>query len=165
MTQESERAGLKEQWIMFYKPWQWGRERKCWKESWSTVSIYLSIYIHTHAEKKTDRPVKTKIWCRSDNDILIYSDIAAWPVLVPDDLRINLVKRGSEPLLTKDEPFQFNEKGRNTRRYGQHTTWFYRYVSNVKKIEDVVYSKSKIYLFCFYVSADYLQILRQTWNI
>lgn len=72
-----------------------------------------------------------------------------------------MVKRGSEPLLTKDEPFQFNEKGRNTRRYGQHTTWFYRYVSNVKKIEDVVYSKSKIYLFCFYVSADYLQILRQ----
>lgn len=34
-----------------------------------------------------------------------YSDIAAWPVLVPDDLRVNWIKRRYKPIQVKGEPF------------------------------------------------------------
>ncbi|CAH2299466.1 Hypothetical predicted protein [Pelobates cultripes] len=35
----------------------------------------------------------------------VYSDVAAWPVPVPDVLRVDLIKRGSEPFQNRDGPF------------------------------------------------------------
>ena len=40
----------------------------------------------------------------------MYSDIADWPIPVPDKLRVDLVKRGSESFQSKDGPFQKVER-------------------------------------------------------
>ena len=68
-------------------------------------------------------------------------------------MRINLVKRGSEPLLIKDEPFQFNEKEKKYQKiWSTHNMVLQIFIKwQRKKIEDLAYSKSKIYLLflCF----------------
>ncbi|CAH2283856.1 Hypothetical predicted protein [Pelobates cultripes] len=66
----------------------------------------------------------------------VYSDVAAWPVPVPDVLRVDLIKRGSEPFQNRDGPFSLVErqgeksKGKNRQLT---TAWFYKALSNGEK--------------------------------
>lgn len=84
----------------------------------------------------------------------VYSDVAAWPVPVPDDLRVDLIKRGSEPFQNRDGPFSAVER-RGEKSKGKSrqltTAWFYRALPKGEKILRMwmVYSPSKESLFCF----------------
>ncbi|CAH2296492.1 zinc finger MYM-type 1-like [Pelobates cultripes] len=84
----------------------------------------------------------------------VYSDVAAWPVPVPDVLRVDLIKRGSEPFQNRDGPFSPVERqgGKSKGKSRQLTTaWFYKALPNGEKILRtwLVYSPSKQSLFCF----------------
>nr|XP_033788676.1 zinc finger MYM-type protein 1-like [Geotrypetes seraphini] len=86
--------------------------------------------------------------------ILLYCDIAAWPVPVPDDLRVNLVKKGSEPFQNKNGPFSASQReGKKSKGFSRHltTSWFYKSLPKGEKVLRtwMVYSKSKNCLFCF----------------
>ncbi|CAH2284975.1 Hypothetical predicted protein [Pelobates cultripes] len=84
----------------------------------------------------------------------VYSDVAAWPVPVPDDLRVDLIKRGSEPFQNRDGPFSPVERqGEKSKGKSQQltTAWFYKALPNGEKILRtwMVYSPLKQSLFCF----------------
>nr|XP_033788702.1 zinc finger MYM-type protein 1-like [Geotrypetes seraphini] len=88
------------------------------------------------------------------HEILLYCDIAAWPVPVPDDLRVNLVKKGSEPFQNKNGPFSASQReGKKSKGFSRHltTSWFYKSLPKGEKVLRtwMVYSKSKNCLFCF----------------
>ncbi|XP_077341212.1 zinc finger MYM-type protein 1-like [Lithobates pipiens] len=84
----------------------------------------------------------------------VYSDVAAWPVPVPDELRVDLIKRGSEPFQNRDGPFSAVER-RGEKSKGKSrqltTAWFYKALPNGETILRtwMVYSPSKQSLFCF----------------
>ncbi|CAH2276087.1 Hypothetical predicted protein [Pelobates cultripes] len=84
----------------------------------------------------------------------VYSDVAAWQVPVPDVLRVDLIKRGSEPFQNRDGPFSPVERqGEKSKGKSQQltTAWFYKALPNGEKIHRtwMVYSPSKQSLFCF----------------
>ncbi|CAH2276151.1 Hypothetical predicted protein [Pelobates cultripes] len=84
----------------------------------------------------------------------VYSDVAAWPVPVPDVLRVDLIKRGSEPFQNRDGPFSPDERqGEKSKGKSRQltTAWFYKALPNGEKILRMwmVYSPSKQSLFCF----------------
>ncbi|XP_044147047.1 zinc finger MYM-type protein 1-like [Bufo gargarizans] len=84
----------------------------------------------------------------------VYSDVAAWPVPVPDVLRVDLIKRGSEPFQNRDGPFNPVEiQGEKSKGKSRQltTAWFYKALPNGEKILRtwMVYSLSKQSLFCF----------------
>ncbi|XP_063302374.1 zinc finger MYM-type protein 1-like [Pelobates fuscus] len=84
----------------------------------------------------------------------VYSDVAAWPVPVPDVLRVDLIKRGSEPFQNRDGPFSPVERqGEKSKGKSRQltTAWFYKALPNGEKILRtwMVYSPSKQSLFCF----------------
>ncbi|CAH2284359.1 zinc finger MYM-type 1-like [Pelobates cultripes] len=84
----------------------------------------------------------------------VYSDVAAWPVPVPDVLRVDLIKRGSEPFQNRDGPFSPVERqGEKSKGKSQQltTAWLYKALPNGEKILRMwmVYSPSKQSLFCF----------------
>lgn len=84
----------------------------------------------------------------------IYSDIAAWPTPVPRDLRVTLVKRGSEAIQNKDGPFSaVQREGLRSKGESRHltTSWFYKSIADGGKMlrSWMIYSKSSNSLFCF----------------
>ncbi|XP_044151348.1 uncharacterized protein LOC122939347 [Bufo gargarizans] len=84
----------------------------------------------------------------------VYSDVAAWPVPVPDVLRVDLIKRGSEPFQNRDGPFNPVERqGEKSKGKSRQltTAWFYKALPNGEKVLRtwMVYSPSKQSLFCF----------------
>ncbi|CAH2315228.1 zinc finger MYM-type 1-like [Pelobates cultripes] len=65
----------------------------------------------------------------------VYSDVAAWPV--PDVLRVDLIKRGSEPFQNRDGPFSPVERqGEKSKGKSRQltTAWFYKALPNGEKI-------------------------------
>ncbi|CAH2277777.1 Hypothetical predicted protein [Pelobates cultripes] len=67
----------------------------------------------------------------------VYSDVAAWPVPVPDVLRVHLIKRGSEPFQNRDGPLSPVERqGEKSKGRSQQltTAWFYKALPNGEKI-------------------------------
>ncbi|XP_030066678.1 zinc finger MYM-type protein 1-like [Microcaecilia unicolor] len=87
-------------------------------------------------------------------EMALYADIASWPIPVPDDLRVNLVKRGSEPLQNKDGPFSAVQREGKKNKGGSRyltTSWFYKSLPKGEKVLRtwMAYSKSKNCLFCF----------------
>ncbi|XP_077340582.1 zinc finger MYM-type protein 1-like [Lithobates pipiens] len=82
----------------------------------------------------------------------VYSDVAAWPVL--DELRVDLIKRGSEPFQNRDGPFSAIERrGEKSKGISRQltTACFYKALPNGETILRtwMVYSPSKESLFCF----------------
>ncbi|CAH2276093.1 Hypothetical predicted protein [Pelobates cultripes] len=82
----------------------------------------------------------------------VYSDVAAWPV--PDVLRVDLIKRGSEPFQNRDGSFSPVERqGEKSKGKSRQltTALFYKALPNGEKIHRtwMVYSPSKQSLFCF----------------
>lgn len=56
------------------------------------------------------------------NDILIYFDIPAWSILLPDE-KSNLVKKGSEPFQNKYGPFSaVQRQEQKSKGSSQHLT-------------------------------------------
>ncbi|CAH2295749.1 Hypothetical predicted protein [Pelobates cultripes] len=82
----------------------------------------------------------------------VYSDVAAWPV--PDVLRVDLIKRGSEPFQNRDGQFSPVERQGEKSKWKSRqltTAWFYKALPNGEKIlrTCMVYSPLKQSLFCF----------------
>lgn len=83
-----------------------------------------------------------------------YSDIGDWPFPLPDDLRIEFLKRGSESFQNKDGPFNVVQRqGEKTKGQSRQltTNWFYKYLPNGERIlrKWMIYSPTKKMLFCF----------------
>ncbi|CAN7949841.1 unnamed protein product [Ixodes pacificus] len=84
----------------------------------------------------------------------VYSDIGAWPVIVPDDIKVSLVRRGSEPIRNKDGPFPAvkREAGKG-KTFSSHLTkfWFYKTSADGSQVPRtwMVYSKSTNSIYCF----------------
>ncbi|CAH2315499.1 zinc finger MYM-type 1-like [Pelobates cultripes] len=85
----------------------------------------------------------------------VYSDVSVWPVPVPDVLRVDLIKRGSEPFQNRDGPFSPVERqGEKSKGKSRQltTAWFYKALPNGEKILRtwMLYLPSKQSLFCFF---------------
>lgn len=68
-------------------------------------------------------------------------------------MRVNLFRRGTEPLQINDELFQFNEKGKKIAEMVVDITmsWFYKSLSNGKELENLIYSKiTNVFAFFFH---------------
>ncbi|XP_040286004.1 zinc finger MYM-type protein 1-like [Bufo bufo] len=84
----------------------------------------------------------------------VYLDVADWPIPVPDDLRVGLIKRGSEPFQNTKGPFSVvQRKGEKSKGKSRQltTAWFYKTLPNGDKVLRtwMVNSPSKESLFCF----------------
>lgn len=87
----------------------------------------------------------------------MYNDIGDWPLLVPDNIRIELVKKGSEAFQNKEGPFKAKERpGAEAKKLKGssrqlNSGWFYINLPNNEKVlrRWLAYSKSKEQLFCF----------------
>ncbi|XP_070379118.1 zinc finger MYM-type protein 1-like [Dermacentor albipictus] len=95
--------------------------------------------------------------CRKTTDVLkddMYSDIGTWAIPIPDDVRVSLVRRGSEPIQNKDGPFPgvTRELGRS-KTFSRHLTksWFYKTSADGSQVLRtwMVYSKSTNSIYCF----------------
>ena len=85
---------------------------------------------------------------------ILYNDISDWPFPVPDSLRVDLIKRGSEAYQNKDGPFGTVTRSGDKIKGSicQLTSdWFYISLPNSEKILRtwMVYSTKKQSLYCF----------------
>ncbi|XP_047027728.1 52 kDa repressor of the inhibitor of the protein kinase-like [Helicoverpa zea] len=89
-----------------------------------------------------------------DYELLDSNDAANWPMPLPDHIRLEIIKKGSETFQHKDGPFI------SIVRQGEHakgpqrsltTSWFYSTVGDGKKYlrKWMIYSTSTNMLYCF----------------
>lgn len=82
-------------------------------------------------------------------------DVATWPSPMPDDLRVEIVKAGSEPYQKRDGPFVDTVQRSGDKIKGKsrhfHSEWFYKALPNGEKVlrKWMVYSPIKKSLYCF----------------
>lgn len=65
------------------------------------------------------------------------SDVGYWKIPVPDSLRVEIVKRGSECFQNKDGPFETVQRlGESTKGETRHLTsnWFYKHLPNDEQV-------------------------------
>lgn len=89
-----------------------------------------------------------------ESSLAAYLDIGDWPLPVPDHLRIDLIKKGSEHFQNKEGPFkaQFRPSDSAKGKCRQLSSeWFYKNLANDEKVlrRWLTYSKTKGCLFCF----------------
>lgn len=84
-----------------------------------------------------------------------HFDVATWPTPMPDDLRVEIVKAGSEPYQNRDGPFVDTVQRSGDKIKGKsrhfHAEWFYKALPNGEKVlrKWMVYSPIKKSLYCF----------------
>lgn len=82
-------------------------------------------------------------------------DVATWPAPMPDDLRVEIVKTGSEPYQNRDGPFldTVQRSGDKIKGKSRHfnSEWFYKALPNGEKVlrKWMIYSPTKNSLYCF----------------
>ncbi|KAL4710074.1 hypothetical protein ACJJTC_016476 [Scirpophaga incertulas] len=67
-----------------------------------------------------------------------HFDVATWPTPMPDDLRVEIVKAGSEPYQNRDGPFVDTVQRSGDKIKGKsrhfHSEWFYKALPNGEKV-------------------------------
>ena len=64
-----------------------------------------------------------------DNIINIYKDVGSWPASIPDELRVELVRKGPLNIQNKEGPFPKSQPGNADNRCMNHG-WFYKTLGN-----------------------------------
>ncbi|XP_044765413.1 zinc finger MYM-type protein 1-like [Coccinella septempunctata] len=87
-------------------------------------------------------------------DLLLNFDVGNWPIPVPDGLRTEIIRRGSENFQHLEGPFGAVQKpGENPKGHTRqlNSNWFYKQLPSGEKIlrKWMVYSTEKKSLFCF----------------
>lgn len=107
----------------------------------------------TNAENDAmDHPDAELASCDEDDvepkfDEIVFEDAGSWPESVPDQLRVELVRRGIHGLQNKEGPFKAN----SDQKRSMTSSWFYKKLDNGEHIlrSWLMYSLSLDCLICF----------------
>lgn len=107
--------------------------------------------------KKSEESERVDLVDHTEKELHDYNrfDVASWPMLIPDDLRVEIVQTGSELYQNRDGPFLDTvvRPGGNVKGQSRHFNpeWFYKALPNGEKIlrKWMVYSPTKNSLYCF----------------
>ena len=85
-----------------------------------------------------------------DNIINIYKDVGSWPASIPDELRVELVRKGPLNIQNKEGPFPKSQPGNADNRC-MNRGWFYKTLGNGEQLlrSWLLYSPSLNCLQCF----------------